>query len=273
MHALITSIRSFLLYSNVIVTAAAAMMAFRAFRLFGLPPDLYIIAMVAAATLAVYAWHSMSPDDRPGSARDNWNRAARYFHRSCLTVSFITLIFLLPQITGHALALVPAILLTAYYMSAGMLKFPIHGKTMVLALTWTYATMLMPLILSGYSVCWPVILPPFILEFVYIYLICLFFDHRDAAVDKPRHWTFRTTARIRAVISLTAIAFMIAMAWAWTAGVSQPWLIVKTGLMLCLVVTSGYTLRSHNDGWYYGVLDGMLAFDALFLCFSVTNDG
>jgi hypothetical protein len=150
-------------------------------------------------------------------------------------------------------------------MSAGMLKFPIHGKTLVLALTWAYATMLMPLLLSGHTFHWNELLPAFILEFIYIYLICLFFDHRDAAVDKPRHWTFRSPVRFREVIMFTVIAFMIAIVWAWMAGVSHPWLIVKSGLMLWLVVTSGYSIRSRSDGWYYGFLDGMLGVDVLFL--------
>ncbi len=268
MHAVISSIRSGLLYSNVIVTAAAAMMAFRAFRLFSLPPDLCIIAIVAAATLSVYAWHSLSPDDRPGSARDKWNRAASYFHRVCLTAGFITLIFLWPRVTDHSLALVPAILLTAYYMSAGILKFPIHGKTLVLALTWTYATMLMPLLLSVHTLHWPIILPAFILEFIYIYLICLFFDHRDAAVDRPRHWTFRTPIKIRAFIMLSVIAFMMAMVWALMAGVSHPWLIVKSLLMMLLIMTSTHSLRTRMDGWFYGVLDSMMGVDIVYLIFS-----
>jgi len=265
MHAVISSIRSGLLYSNVIVTAAAAMMAFRSFRLAGLSPDLYIIEMVAAATLTVYAWHSLTPDDRPGSLRDKWNRNARPFHRLFLTISVITLIYLSRKITGHYYALLPAVLLTVYYMSAGFLKFPIHGKTLVLALTWTYATMLMPLLLSGHTLLWPIILPAFILELIYIYLICLFFDHRDAAVDKPRHWTFRSPVRVLTMMMLTVIAFTIAIVWAWMAGVSHLWLIAKSGLMLWLVVTSGFSLRTRSDGWYYGFLDGMLGVDVLFL--------
>jgi hypothetical protein len=266
MHSVITSIRSGLLYSNVIVTVAAATMAFRTFRLAGLAVDPWVISLIAAATLAVYALHSLTPDERPGSARDVWNRRARTFHRLCLTASLIIILLLFPKIIGHVIVFLPAVLLTGYYMSATILKFPIHGKTLVLALTWTYATMLMPLLMSVHHIDWQIMLPESVLEFIYIYLICLFFDHRDASVDEPRHWTFRTPKRICAVILVTAIAFTMVLAWAWVAGVPYQWLIVKSLLMIFLTGTSDYSLRNSSDGWYYGVLDGMLAFDALCLC-------
>ena len=265
MQAVISSIRSVLLYSNVIVTAAAAMMAFRAFRLAGQAPDPWVISLIAAATLAVYALHSLAPDERPDGSRARWNRKARGYHRLCLTVSLAAVIPLFLRIPGQLILILPAFLLTLYYMTASLLHFPVHGKTMVLAITWTYATMIMPMLLSGQPIPWPIMVPSSILEFIYIYLICLFFDHRDAAVDKPRHWTFKTPTRIHAVILLTVIAFVMAMAWAWMTGVPHQWLIVKSMLMFFLTLTSGYSLRNSNDGWYYGVLDGMLGLDVVFL--------
>jgi hypothetical protein len=125
--------------------------------------------------------------------------------------------------------------------------------------------MLMPLFLSIHPVPWPIILPSFIVEFIYIYLICLIFDQRDVAVDRPRYWTFNTPSRIYAVIKFALVVFTMAMAWAWMTGVPHQWLIVKSMLMFFLTLTSGYSLRNSNDGWYYGVLDGMLGLDVVFL--------
>ena len=267
MHAVISSIRSGLLYSNVIVTAAAAMMAFRSFRLAGETPDPAVISLITAATLAVYAWHSIAPDERPGSARDRWNRKAKNFHRSSLAVSMIVLIFIFWTMPDRRLILMPAVLLTGYYMSAGTLQYPIHGKTVVLALTWTYATMIMPVWLAAQDILWIQILPSSLVEFLYIYLICMFFDHRDAAVDQPRHWSIRTPVRLRVIMLLTTIAFGIAGAWAWMTGLPRPWLMVKVILMLILILTSGYSLRTRSDGWYYGVLDSMMAVDVVCLLF------
>ena len=267
MHAVISSIRSGLLYSNVIVTAAAAMMAFRSFRLAGETPDPAVISLITAATLAVYAWHSIAPDERPGSARDRWNRKAKNFHRSSLAVSMIVLIFIFWTMPDRWLILMPAVLLTGYYMSAGTLQYPIHGKTVVLALTWTDATMIMPVWLAAQDIRWMNILPSSLTEFFYIYLICLFFDHRDASVDRPRHWSIRTPVRVRVVMLLTTIAFGMAGAWAWMTGMPRPWLMVKSILMLILILTSGYSLRTRSDGWYYGVLDSMMAVDMVCLLF------
>jgi hypothetical protein len=152
-------------------------------------------------------------------------------------------------------------------MAASLLHFPVHGKTMVLAITWTYATMIMPLLLAGHVPATSVILPASILESSYIYLICLFFDHRDASVDMPRHWSLNTPRRVHAVMLMTAIAFLVAFCWAWMSGWPRSWLIIKAMLMFFLIATSGYGLRTRSDVWYYGVLDGMMALDAICLLF------
>lgn len=267
MHSVITSIRSGLLYSNVIVTVAAATMAFRTFRLAGLAVDPWVISLIAAATLAVYALHSLAPDERPDGSRARWNRKARGYHQLCLTVSLAAVIPLFLRIPGQLILILPAFLLTLYYMAASLLHFPVHGKTMLLAITWTYATMIMPLLLAGHVPASSLILPASILESSYIYLICLFFDHRDASVDMPRHWSLNTPRRIHVVMLMTAMAFLVAFFWAWMAGWPRSWLIIKAMLMFILIATSRYSLQTRSDVWYYGVLDGMMALDAICLLF------
>jgi len=267
MQAVISSIRSVLLYSNAIVTAAAAMMAFRTFRLVGQVPDPWVISLIAAATLAVYALHSLAPDERPDGSRARWNRMARGYHRLCLTVSLAAVIPLFLRIPGQLILILPAFLLTLYYMAASLLHFPVHGKTMVLAITWTYATMIMPLLLAGHVPATSISLPASILECSYIYRISLCFDHRDASVDIPRHWSLNTPRRIQAVMLMTAFTFLVAFCWAWMAGWPRSWLIIKAMLMFFLIATSGFSLRTRSDAWYYGVLDGMMALDAICLLF------
>jgi hypothetical protein len=66
---------------------------------------------------------------------------------------------------------------------------------------------------------------------------------------------------------MTAIAFLVAFCWAWMAGWPRSWLIIKAMLMFILIATSGYSLRTRSDAWYYGVLDGMMALDAICLLF------
>lgn len=267
MRCVLSSFRSFLLYSNVIVTAAAATMTFRSFRLFGLAPDARIITIIAAPTLLVYALHSLSPDERPGSRRDVWNRRNRLFHRLCMTVSFIVLLLGIPDVLEHWVVFSPAVLFTVYYMSAGWVKFPIYAKTLVLALTWTYSTMLMPVLLSGQYVSGTILLPATAIELIYIYLICLFFDYRDASVDDSSSWILRSMFRIRMVIFSSVFFFTLFGYWSWIAGVPGIWVILKSLLMGLLIITSAHSLSTKSDGWYYGFLDGMLALDVIALWF------
>jgi hypothetical protein len=265
MRRVFTSTISFLLYSNVIITVVAGLMTFRSFRLGGFTPDLRIIGLIMAATMVVYAVHSLAPDDRPGEARDRWNSRYRIFHRLCLTVSVIVFVSLFFQSGISIFTLIPAGLMTAYYMTSRLLHLRLYGKTILLALTWAYTTMVMPLFVAGKSEAVIILLPVIIAELAYIYLICLFFDHRDEASDTHRTSLLPFRRNIQISIAITVCVFIIGWLWAWHMGLSHEWLSTKAVLMLILLATSKYSLKTRSDLWYIGVLDGMMALDIVGL--------
>lgn len=256
---------SFLLYSNVIITAIAGLMTFRSFRLAGFTPDFYIIGLVMAATLIVYALHSLAPDDKPGEARDIWNSKHRNIHRLCMTVSILTFVVLFFKSGISILPLIPAGLMTAYYMASRLLHSPLYGKTILLALTWTYTTMVMPVFIAGKAQAMIIMAPVFMTELAYIYLICLFFDHRDDSSDIHRASLLPFRRNIQISMAITVCVFLIGWLWAWHMGFSREWLSTKAVLMLMLLATSKHSLKTRSDLWYIGVLDGMMALDIVGL--------
>jgi hypothetical protein len=260
-----TSTISFLLYSNVIITVVAGLMTFRSFRLAGFKPDLRIIGLIMAATMVVYAVHSLAPDDRPGEARERWNSKHRIFHRLCLTVSMLAFMVLFIKSGISIFTLMPAGLMTAYYMTSRLLHLRLYGKTILLALTWAYTTMLMPLFFVGKSEAVILMLPALITELAYIYLICLFFDHRDEASDTHPASLLPFHRNIQISMAITVCVFLIGWLWAWHTGLSHEWLSTKAVLMLILLATSKYSLKTRSDLWYIGVLDGMMALDIVGL--------
>jgi hypothetical protein len=264
MRRVFTSTVSFLLYSNVIITVVAGLMTFRSFRLAGFKPDPRIIGLIMAATMVVYAVHSLAPDDKPGEARDIWNRKHSIFHRLCLTASMLAFMVLFIKSGISIFTLMPAGLMTAYYMTSRLLHLRLYGKTILLALTWAYTTMVMPLFVAGKSEAVILMLPALITELAYIYLICLFFDHRDEASDSGRGSIFLFRKNIGLSVAITAVCFLFGCLWAWNTGLSQGWLFAKAILMLFLLITSKHSLRTRSDLWYYLVLDGLMAADTLY---------
>jgi hypothetical protein len=220
-----------------------------------------------AATMVVYAVHSLAPDDRPGEARERWNSKHRNIHRLCLTVSIMAFVWLFFRSGTSILPLVPAGMMTAYYMASRLLHAPLYGKTILLALTWTYTTMVMPVLIAGKAQAMMIMGPAFIIELAYIYLICLFFDHRDEASDTHRVSLLPFRRNIQISMAITVCVFLIGWLWAWYMGLSHEWLSVKAVLMLILLATSKYSLNTRSDLWYIGVLDGMMAADVLYFLF------
>lgn len=263
MYRVFTSTISFLLYSNVIITAVAGLMTFRSFRLAGFTPDFHIIGLVMAATMVVYAVHSLAPDDKPGNARDIWNRKYSIFHRLCLTVSMLAFMVLFIKSGISIFTLMPAGLMTAYYMTSRLLHLRLYGKTILLALTWTYTTMAMPVFIAGKAQAMIIMSPAFITELAYIYLICLFFDHRDESSDPHRASLLPFRRNIQISITITVCVFILGWLWAWYMGLSHEWLSIKAVLILILLATSTHSLKTRSDLWYIGVLDGMMAADTI----------
>jgi hypothetical protein len=161
--------------------------------------------------------------------------------------------------------LMPAGLMTAYYMTSRLLHLRLYGKTILLALTWAYTTMVMPLFVAGKSEAVIILLPVIIAELAYIYLICLFFDHRDEASDTHRTSLLPFRRNIQISIAITVCVFIIGWLWAWHTGLSHEWLSTKAVLMLILLSTSKHSLKTRSDLWYIGVLDGMMAGDIVGL--------
>jgi hypothetical protein len=157
--------------------------------------------------------------------------------------------------------------MTAYYMASRLLHAPLYGKTILLALTWTYTTMVMPVFIGGKAQAMIIMSPAFITELAYIYLICLFFDHRDEASDTHRASLLPFRRNIQISMAITVCVFLIGWFWAWYMGLSHEWLSIKAVLMLILLATSKHSLKTRSDLWYIGVLDGMMAADVLYFLF------
>jgi|GEM_PF-2229706 len=263
-------IRGGILYSNVFIAAVAATMTYRSFLLLGRVPDLSVVTLAAACTLATYSLHSLDGDDPGREHRNAWNRRHRTWIWGCLVMSVLAALAAVIAIDGILPLLAPAMLLTAYYLlprlsMLGLRGIRLRAKTLVLALAWTYTTYLLPLIHSGTRFTDPKLMSGLLVEFSMVYLVCLFFDHRDARKEEHHAWLFDPVKHPRPMLWLTGISFALAVIWGYAEGLPPAWLAVKACLMAGLLSTSAISLRSDSDVWFNLFLDGCLAADILYL--------
>ena len=263
------SFLSFLLYSNLFISGVAAAMVWRTICLWNIHSVKGIIFFVFLSSMTVYLLHSLRSDDGSDSLRAQWNRRNRRLLGVLFITTFIFLLrqfFLIPVKPYH---LLPAMALTTYYFLPGIHLPQRQGvrpyfKTAILALTWTYVTFILPLLMAGTGILTFKGLTNILLEFSFLYMICLFFDHRDALTEKQHFILFDIRRHIRLMILLNASLFFFALLAGYHAGIPILYLYAKTAIMFFLLGTARISLNTRSDIWFYFLLDGMMAADLIY---------
>lgn len=260
-------------YGHLLISACAASMAHQATRLYSAGrPDGILLVFMAASTLCIYGFHALlHADAGEDSERSDWTRRHRTYAIAASATALLTACLSLPFAgihAGYACAVAAA---TAAYLSpkragGSLLSLTGRYKSLLLALTWTVATTLMPLPDKASHVGIPLI--GFIIErFLLIYAVCLFFDFRDRRTDAANG--IRTIAvrleprRFRVYVTLVVAAYLasaVANDMPFAAGGFRVAPLL-TGAALALL--SPYSLGERSGLFHYIVLDGLMAFPSL----------
>ncbi|MBS1734247.1 MAG: hypothetical protein JST02_13210 [Bacteroidetes bacterium] len=148
----------------------------------------------------------------------------------------------------------------AYFKKAGFVK------TVLLAFTWTYVTVVIP---AGEGI-WIHTTPALLLftaRFLFMLMLCIIFDSRDAAVDKMRSLhslatavTKKTLGIIMALVFACYVATGVVLRYFFD---DRPQLVafLLTGIIVLLV----YRLSLKKQGYvfYYFWVDGLMLISAL----------
>ena len=238
-------------------------------------PVTWFVWFVFFATICSYSFHwYLTPSEALYSDRIPWLAKNRKIHLVMFWIgllgSVVASVFLL-QFWNWLLL---AVFLTFLY-SAPKLSYPYFvwlrkvalGKTIFLALVWTYVTTILPLIISGRQ--WE---PAFTLfaagRFFFIYAICIMFDYRDREHDRGQGIrsliTYLSETGINYLFVLSLLAFSIltiAMAGYGLSNLSLIILLVPAGITAALYT---YSKKNSSDYLYFFVLDGLMAVSAVF---------
>ncbi len=148
----------------------------------------------------------------------------------------------------------------AFTRKAGFLK------TILLAFTWTYVTIIIPVANASLSWNKPLMLL-FTARFMFMLMLCIIFDSRDVKVDKIRGLSSLATVVSRKTLG---ILIMIVLSLYLSAGFllrfyfesgAQVFSFLLTGMAVLLV----YRLSLKKSGYffYYFLVDGLMLFSAI----------
>ncbi len=264
----------FILSHSIFVAFCAAALSLQTLQLLSLPTDEYLLALIFFAALGGYnAYWILS------SYSFNRHITFRLFFKKRIS-SYVVLIaaltgmlYCLAHLHLFMYNLVIASLLLAVYSLPVTPFSRLHSllkigmlKTIILALAWTIVTTMVPLQISILSMGHTALLI-FISRFLFMLMLCIIFDKRDAAVDKLRGLQSLATAIkpvvLHYLIGFIFIGYMLTSYFMLAHQVSLALVIalMVAGLMTIFVYVSSFKKRGYF--FYYFLVDGLMFLSAL----------
>ena len=266
----------FFLYSNLFIACCSTVMVYQTCQLLlHDTPIAWFVGFVFFATICSYSfhWYLTPPDQGLYSDRIPWLAKNRKVHLVLFWIglvgSFVSTLFMLE----FWLWLLLAVFLTFLY-SAPKLSYSYFtwlrkvalGKTIFLALVWTYVTTILPLIISDRD--WKLSFALFAAgRFFFIYAICILFDYRDREHDRIQGIrsliTYLSEKGINYLFAISLLAFSVLTMTLSRYGLSSRslvMLLVPAGITAALY---GYAQKNFSDFLYFFVLDGLMAASAV----------
>ncbi len=264
----------FILSHSIFIAFCAAALSLQTLRLLSLPINGYLLAFIFFAALGGYnAYWIVSSYffNRQIELRFFLQKRASSF--LVLIIAMIGLVFSLAQLHLFMYNLVIAALLMAVY-SLPVAPFKrLHflrktgvQKTFILALAWTIVTTMVPLQMSILSMGHAALLI-FLSRFLFMLMLCIIFDKRDAAIDKLRGLQSLAT-EIKPIVLHYLIGFIfigyMLISYSMLAqqvGMGRVIALFITGLVTIFVYIRSFKKRGYF--FYYFLVDGLMFLSAV----------
>lgn len=277
MNSSFKKILDFFLFTSLFVSCCAVIMVYQTYSLIiGRPVDPWFIAFVFFSTVCSYNFHwALTPNSIAPSQRLQWDEKHKSYHLllsiAGLTGAAISFLF----IKKHWFFIGVAAVLTFLYSAPKISFAPFQwlkkiaiGKTIFLAMAWTYVTAVLPILIEG-SVATDKAIIFCTGQFFLIYAICILFDFRDRDYDKREGIrsmiTYFNERGIDILFAISIIAFFVSCILLNQTGMQ--W--INIGLLLIpallLITIYKHSKRNFSDYLYYFVLDGLMMFSGLLL--------
>lgn len=277
MNIFFKKIFDFFLFTSLFISCCAVIMVYQAYSLIiAKPVNFYFAAFVFFSTVCSYNFHwALTPHSIAPSQRLQWDEKHESYH---LLLSIAGLAGAVPCfffIKEHWFYIGIAAILTFLY-TAPKISFPPFqwlkkiaiGKTIFLAMTWTYVTAVLPILIDGNIAAEKAIF--FCAgQFFFIYAICILFDFRDREYDKAEGIrsmiTYFNERGINILFAISISVFFVLSLLLRQTGIQ--WINIMLLLLPAILLISlyKYAKRNSSDYVYYFILDGLMMLSGLLL--------
>jgi hypothetical protein len=264
----------FILSHSIFISLCAAALCYQTFLLLQVPFNYYVYGLVFFATLSSYNFYWLiskyyfSRGVGPaGFMKKNFSNVFLFF---IAAVGLFTCMIRLPGILPYVcVAVILTLLYSVPLWPVKALNFTRKAgflKTVLLAFTWTYVTVAIPVQQSLFvnSLSTGLL---FTARFLFMLMLCIIFDSRDIHVDKMH--SLRSLATDVSHRTLQIMMIVIFSLYLLT-GFFLRWYFdnneqVIAFLITGLVTLTVYRLSLKKQGYffYYFIVDGLMLFSAL----------
>lgn len=264
----------FILSHSIFIAVCAAALSLQTLQLLSLPVNGFLLAFVFFATLCGYnAYWVVS--------RFSFSRADSA--RSFLQKSRSSLLVMLSAVTGMIFCMAKLHLvmynIIITFILLGLYAVPVMPfkqlhftrkagvvKTILLAFTWTFVTILIPLQIPLFEMSHAALLI-FINRFLFMLMLCIIFDKRDAAVDKIRGLHSLATEIKPGPLNYFMALILVCYIWATYKMTSYQISILHVAALIIsgLITICVYIFSRQKRGYlfYYFLVDGLMFLSAL----------
>ncbi len=264
----------FILSHSIFIAICAVALAFQTALLLKLNINLFVYGFIFFATLCSYNFYwiiskaTFACDNTLGTVLQKEKTGLIILFLSAIGVFFclfqypLPVEFILTSILLTCLYVVPLLPFRPFYFirKAGVLK------TFLLAFTWTYVTVFIPL-QKTYLLLSSAELFVFTRRFLFMLMLCIIFDNRDKAVDKIRG--LHSLATVLKPAHLRVFIYLIFLVLFTTNFLYSSYQITFSQSValhistLVLLAVYFYSLKKRSYLFYYFFVDGMMLFSAL----------
>jgi hypothetical protein len=257
------------LYTSIYTAIGAALASFATDAIFNLHLTFYFFAFLFFATLCTYSMHwYFTPIHAHDKNRENWSVENKKILAIISIVSFVAgLIILYLYLLQNIIFILPLVVISILYTAPkipmaqfqNLRKF-VLGKTLYLAIAWTYATVVLPILIKDSNISniqWQYAFH----RFTFIFIICGLFDYKDRIEDKQGG--IKSMLAIAGVGIVGAIMQVLVSMSMLSNFRLVPYLSTKDILLnllplLLIILLYKKSIQTKDEVWYYFVLDGLL---------------
>lgn len=264
----------FILSHSIFIAICAAALAFQTTQLLNLQHNLPVYGFISCATLCSYNFYWVLSKFSL-SKNNNFLQFIKkektglllmffagigmlfFFYRSGLALNFIATAIVLTIL--YSIPLLPVKFLH-FTRKAGVFK------TFLLAFTWAYVTVIIPL-QKSYSSLDDTDFFVFTRRFLFMLMLCIIFDNRDKAMDKIRGLHSLATdlkpMMLNILIYIIFAVLFISNLFYEQFGIHAYHSVGLEVSSLALLVVYFFSQKKQGYLFYYFIVDGMMLFSAL----------